>query len=421
MSIPPSPDDNDLLSPHNIMEGELLLKQSIGEDSKSTFAVLLDCSDFIVYSAPTRDLEIYRFKSTICWVSSTRNVSNKGLFVVNDSHNCCMYFFEVVGSQSLLDEWLKAFVATGWKISTVVNKEPQFKLYHQHAHQYQQQQQQDNNGSNGSHDQSFDPSQLKYASLSLNSSVNFNSLQMTGDNNSVRSTRSLVDSQSSNKLLRRSKATESPDAYHNDQLVLTQHPMERSVSLPSLVQGTTVMTSLQTNSKQDITCEQIIKDNDTDEQQIDNSNVVVKLRNPKNITKSATTDDAENVNGSNSGGVRIRPQSNMYRRSNAAESGYCSKESLLMLNDVERPIGGVGGGLLLSSSSHGNTTANGIGVIGVGKPNNTNNSNDRNNQNTNKQLILAVPYSFNKDDPLVSYFFSLKIKIILFFVCFDWL
>ena len=129
---------------------------------------------------------------------------------------------------------------------------------------------------------------------------------MTGDNNSVRSTRSLVDYHSSNKPLRRNKATESPDANHNDQLVLT-HSMERSVSLPSLVQATTVMTSLQTNSKQDNICEQIIKDNNTAEQQIDNSNVVVKLRNPKNITKSATTDDAEYVNGSNSGGVRIRP------------------------------------------------------------------------------------------------------------------
>ena len=409
MSIPSSPEDNDFSSTRNVMEGELLLKQSIGENSKTTFAVLLDCSDFIVYSAPTKDLEIYRFKSTICWVSSTSNVSNKGLFVVNDSHNCCMYFFEVVGSQSLLDEWLKAFVATGWKISTVVNKESQLKLYHQpNAHQQHQQQQDNNsnnssNGSNGSHDQSFDPSQLKYASLSLSNSVNFNSLQMMGDNDSDRSTRSLVDAHSSQRLLRQSKATESADTNLDDELVLPQHPMERSVSLPSLLHGTTVMAaSLQNSDEQDITLTSEQIKNNNKEQQIDNANVVVKLRNPKNITKSATTDDAENASSSNTGGVRIRPQSNMYRRSNAAESGYCSKESLLMLNDVERPLGG--GSILPSPSSNNGDVAGSIGVSGAEKPN-INSIIDR---NTNKQIILAVPYSVIKDDPLVSFpsFFS---------------
>ena len=226
---------------------------------------------------------------------------------------------------------------------------------------------------------------------------------MMGDNDSDRSTRSLVDTHSSQRLLRQSKATESADTNLDDELVLPQHPMERSVSLPSLLHGTTVMAaSLQNSDEQDITLTSEQIKNNNKEQQIDNANVVVKLRNPKNITKSATTDDAENASSSNTGGVRIRPQSNMYRRSNAAESGYCSKESLLMLNDVERPLGG--GSILPSPSSNNGDVAGSIGVSGAEKPN-INSIIDR---NTNKQIILAVPYSVIKDDPLVSFpsFFS---------------
>ena len=369
----------DNLTPRYAMEGEVLLKQDIGGNSEKTFAVLLDGSDFIVYSAPVKDLEIYRFKSTICWVSTT-NVSDKGLFVVNDSHNCCMFFFEA-GTQALLEDWLNAFRATGWKISTVVNKELQLKLYHPPIHQQKLDNNNNSNSDNGSRDQSFDLSQLKYASLSLSTSVNFNSLQMTGDNDCYvgdRSTRSLVDVHYSQHLLRGA-------ADPAEELTTPLQQMERSVSLPLLPQSTSPILSVQkgdedTNLTSDPSYQQ-----STDVQE-DSSNVVVKLRNPKTNNKDVAN---------SAGGVRVRPQSNMYRRSNAAESGYCSKESLLMINDGERSVaGGVGGSLLPSPST---------GAASVG-------ANER-KPNNNKEFAVAVPYSL-KYDPLVSFSYLIFSKFL---------
>ena len=424
------------------MEGELLLKKGMGGVSEKTFAVLMDCSDFIIYSAPTKEEEIVRFKSTICWISSANNnvVGNKGLFVVNDSHNCCMFFFEA-GSPEWLDQWLSAFAATGWKISTVVGsgtnnsekKEPQFTLYnnqaHSSLHQEQQQsqleRQEDNNWSREPKSQSFDPSQLKYASLSLNSSVNFNSLQMMGDSDTNhRSTRSLVDSKSSHKHYQIQQEHQHIQTVSGlEEKVLPEPQMERSVSLPSLLQNDTVLLSqhhkLPQHQKHEVEQEEedeeatIIDINQpdivTNKQSLveDQEQVVVKLRNPKlgeSSTSSKMTGNVSPGGVSNAGGARLRPRSNIYRRSNAAESGYCSKESLLMVNDVERfsPLGEgssppspVGGDSNLTNP----LTTDTLSITSTSTlVSSTNNATD---VDAPKQFIVEVPYSLKKD-PLES-------------------
>lgn len=271
-----------------IISGDLMLKQGLGGNPEKIYGILYETSDFATFSTPTKELEIFRFKSTVCWVSST-NANDKGLFVINDSHNCCMFYFES-GSQSDLNQWLKAFHNTGWKISTAVHKQtPQ--QYQDKLYQIK------------SRDQ-FDPSQLKYASLSLSNSVNFNSIEIMGRSRSIN----------------------------------TQNQMERSMSLPSLLQ-----TELEAKNAQ--TCEDLPHG---DEEEVDDEDERngVKLRQPNGKRDL----------------VRLQPQTSIYRRSNAAESGYCSKESLL-ISEAEKTLP---------------------------------------SPIKNKQFILAVPYNV-KDDILVSF------------------
>jgi len=242
---------------NRLIEGNLVLKQGVGGRLEETYC-WIDQTSFNVYTDESSDIELFRFESVSAWLSRTQK-SEKGLFVVNDDSSSFMYFFET-GNQLKLNRWLEMFKRTGWKINLVENRQYERDFYQTTR-------------------DSFDPSQLRYNSLSLSNSVNFNDIM------------------------------ERPTAMMN-----AGGQMERSSSLPSLLQ-------INENTST-IGGGQITKTENT-------------TQNEQNGTRSidGEAQDQQNLLSSTSLQPQELNQPSMLR----VESGYCSKESLLNLPSPTKP------------------------------------------------------------------------------------